>query len=52
MTADLADRRQTSIARKAAYASLARAILNDDPRELTHAAFERHPTPIQSQLAA
>jgi hypothetical protein len=54
MAADLAERRRNTIYRNGAYLALARAILNNDPSDVsTSPTPERQPASIgQSQVAA
>ncbi|MCA1645329.1 MAG: hypothetical protein LC797_07630 [Chloroflexi bacterium] len=54
MTADLAERRLTTIKRNAAYVALARAIVSDETiaMPVQRAFIERLPTPIRTALAA
>ena len=54
MASDLAERRRTSIGRRAAYISLAQAILSDEPQQLSNLpVLERQPTSIsQAAFAA
>jgi hypothetical protein len=54
MASQLAERRRTSIGRRAAYIALAQAILMDEPQQLSNLpVLERQPTSIgQAAFAA
>jgi hypothetical protein len=53
MVAQLAERRRSSIGRRAAYVALAQAILNDEHTDLlTAPALERRLTAVGTQSAA